>query len=279
MELIKVRHDNLEQEHICCAIANQKDAQVMSKKSWLKERLDEGLVFLKCKVRGKCFIEYIPAEYAWIPIDANGYMYIDCLWVSGRFKGHGYSNLLLNKCIEDSREKGKEGLIILSSKKKMGFLSDAEYMKYQGFETVDTASPYFELMCLAFNKDSHKPCFKNTVKENKNMKKGFTLYYTHQCPFTAKYVPLLREMAQGRNIDFQVVHIQTREEAQNAPTPFTTFSLFYNGKFVTHEILSEKKFEKILADKPVDTSMIDAFSKLAGIQENQTKITDWSEGK
>lgn len=39
------------------------------------------------------------------------------------------------------------------------------------------------------------------------------------------------------------------EQAQNVPTPFTTFSLFYQGEFVTHEILSEKKFEKILISK------------------------------
>lgn len=52
MELIKITHDNLEQEHICCAISTNKDIQVMTKKAWLKERLDEGLVFLKCNVRG-----------------------------------------------------------------------------------------------------------------------------------------------------------------------------------------------------------------------------------
>ena len=32
------------------------------------------------------------------------------------------------------------------------------------------------------------------------------------------------------------------EQAQNAPAPFTTYSLFYNGKFLTNEILSEKSF-------------------------------------
>lgn len=248
MELIKLTHDNIEQEHICCAIANNKDVQVMSKKNWLKERLDEGLVFLKCDVRGKCFIEYIPAEYAWEPIEAKGYMYIDCLWVSGQFKGHGYSNLLLNKCIEDSKEKGKQGLVILSSKKKMGFLSDPKYMKYKGFETADTANPYFELMYLPFEKSADKPCFKDTVHEHENMPKGFMLYYTNQCPFTAKYVPLLENIAKNRGIDFHSVHICSGEEAQSAPSPFTTFSLFYNRELITHEILSEKKFEKILED-------------------------------
>ena len=45
MELIKLTNDNLEKEHICCAISNNKDIQVLSKKNWLKDRFDEGLVF------------------------------------------------------------------------------------------------------------------------------------------------------------------------------------------------------------------------------------------
>ncbi len=249
MELVKLTHENIEQEHICCAISNNKDMQVVSKKNWLRERLDEGLVFLKGNVRGKCFIEYLPAEYAWTPIEADGYMYIDCLWVSGQFKGHGYSNLLLDACIEDSKEKGKKGLVILSSKKKRGFLSDPKYMGYKGFKVADTAEPYFELMYLPFAEDARLPRFGDTVHEHKDMPKGFVLYYTNQCPFTAKYVPLLEQMAKARNAVFRSVHIQTREDAQHAPSPFTTFSLFYDSQLVTHEILSEKKFDKILADK------------------------------
>ncbi len=251
MELIRITHENLEEEHICCAISNNKDCQVLSKKTWLRERLDEGLVFLKGNVRGKCFIEYIPAEAAWAPIEADGYMYIDCLWVSGQFKGHGYSNLLLEECIRDSREKGRKGLVILSAKKKMGFLSDPKYMRYKGFEAVDSASPYFELLYLPFEEGAEKPCFRPSVKraEPDHGKTGFTLYYTSQCPFTAKYVPLLEAMAGKRKVEFQSVPIVTREQAQNAPSPFTAFSLFYNGAFLTHEILSEKKFEKILDEK------------------------------
>ena len=57
MELIRITHENLEEEHICCAISNNKDCQVLSKKTGVRERLDEGLVFLKGNVRGKCFIE------------------------------------------------------------------------------------------------------------------------------------------------------------------------------------------------------------------------------
>lgn len=246
MEWIKVTQYNLEQEHICCAISNNQDIQVVSKKRWLKDRMEEGLVFLKGNVRGKCFIEYIPAEFAWVPIEAQGYMYIDCLWVSGKCKGQGYADLLLEQCIEDSKAKGKKGLVVLSAKKKMAYLSDPKYMQYKGFEIADAVHPYFTLMYLPFDTNADKPHFKSCVQISQDMPKGFVLYYTNQCPFTAKYIPLLENIAQIHHVVFQSVRIQTKEEAQNAPTPFTTFSLFYDGQFVTHEILSEKKFEKIL---------------------------------
>ena len=249
MELVKLTHENLDKEHICCAISNNKDIQATSKKEWLRKRLDEGLVFLKGNVRGKCFIEYIPAEYAWAPIEAKGYMYIDCLWVSGQFKGHGYSNLLLDACIKDSKEKGEKGLAVLSSKRKMGFLSDPKYMGYKGFQRADAADPYFELMYLPFEEGAKLPRFRDTVGRQEDMPEGFVLYYTNQCPFTAKYVPMLEQMAEARNVAFLPVHMEDREAAQKCPSPFTTFSLFYDGQFVTHEILSEKKFDKILASK------------------------------
>lgn len=43
MEYIRVSKENLEKEHICCAISNNNDIQVSSKRAWLAERFDEGL--------------------------------------------------------------------------------------------------------------------------------------------------------------------------------------------------------------------------------------------
>ena len=249
MNIISVTKDNLEQEHICCAIANNKDIQVSSKKAWLAERFEDGLVFKKGDVRGKCFIEYIPAEKAWCPIEAEGYMFIHCLWVSGQFKGQGNSTLLLDDCIQDSRDKKKAGLCILSATKKMPYLSDPKYLRYKGFALADTAEPYYELMYLPFDNDALKPQFKPQVKTPRIDAQGFVLYYAHQCPFTAKYVPMIEEIAKAKSLPFQAIRFQTTEEAQNAPAPFTSYSLFYQGDFITNEILSDKKFEKILTDK------------------------------
>ena len=98
------------------------------KKTWLQKQFEEGLVFLKGDIRGKCFIEYIPAENAWVPIKAENYMHINCFWVSGSCKGHGYANELLEQCI------------------------------------VDTAKPYFTLMCLSFDDNAEVPQFKDCAK-------------------------------------------------------------------------------------------------------------------
>lgn len=250
MDIIDVCFENIDKEHICCALSEKKgECQVSSKKAWLRDRFEDGLVFKKGDVRGKAFIEYIPAENAWSPIKADGYMYIDCLWVSGKYKGQGFANILLDECIKDSKNKGKKGLVILSSAKKRPYLSDKKFLEHKGFLLADKAEPYYELLYLPFGKDSWLPKFKDAVRENNIIESGFTIYYSNQCPFTSKYVSMIEEYSKRIGVNICLRKYMTKEDAQNSITPFTTYSLYYNGKFITHEILNEKKFEVILKDK------------------------------
>lgn len=242
MKYIQLTEDNLEEEHICCAIAGKNDPQVIAKKEWLRDRLKEGLVFLKGDIRGKCFIEYIPAEYAWVPIIADGYMHINCFWVSGACKGHGYANDLLEYCIDDAKRKGKAGLTVISSEKKKPFLSEPKYLMYKGFQPADSAAPFYQLLYLPFDDTAAVPQFKECVKKPKSDGEGFVLYYTNGCPFTAKYVPVLEKCAAENDILLTVTRLGSRDEAQNAPAAWTNFALFYDGEYVTNEIPSEKKF-------------------------------------
>jgi N-acetylglutamate synthase-like GNAT family acetyltransferase len=246
VEYIIVTKENMENEHICCAISNNADIQVSSKKEWLFDRIDDGLVFLKSVERGKCFIEYIPAENAWIPITAEKYMVINCLWVSGAFKGNGYSSDLLNQCISDSKSKGKIGLCILSSAKKKPFLADPKFLKHKGFSVSDESDNGIQLWYMPFNEDAPKPRFKECAKHPHIEESCYVLYYTSQCPFNAKYVPALEKAAMENAIPFHAIHITSKEEAQNAPSPITTYALFYDGKYLTNEELNDKKFLKLV---------------------------------
>ena len=247
MDYIRVTKDNLESEHICCAISNNKDVQVASKKAWLLDRFDEGLVFLKSTERGKCFIEYIPAEFAWNPIDAPGYLYIDCLWVSGSMKGHGYSNDLLNECIRDGKAQGKKGLCILSSAKKKPFLADPKFLKYKGFSVADEADNGIQLWALPFSDDAEKPKLRECARHPHVDEPGYVLYYTNQCPFNGKYVPIVEQAAKAHDIPFRAFRLTSRNEAQSAPTPVTTYALFCDGNYVTNEQMNDAKFLKLAA--------------------------------
>ena len=240
MNYLRITKENIDKEHICCAMSGK---QSLAKKEWMKARFSEGLVFYRSEERGKCFIEYIPAEKAWVPVEADGYIYINCMWIAGSMKGQGYSNDLLNECIRDAKAQGKKGLCILSSSgRKREFLADPEYLAYKGFAVADTSDCGITLMYLPFEKNAEPPKFKDCAKHPHIDEKGFVVYFTDQCPFTYYWVPRVAEVAKEHNIPFKTIHITTKEEAQNAPAPVTTYALFRDGEFLTQSIQSDKKF-------------------------------------
>lgn len=251
MGIIIVDKSNIAEEHICCAISDKKGENCVAlKKAWLTERFSDGLVFKKLDVRGKVFIEYIPAEKAWCPIDAEGYMHINCLWVSGQYAGQGNANSLLEECIADARASGMAGICVLSAAKKMPFLADPKFLKHKGFKVADTAPPYYELLYLPFEEGAPIPKFRECVTGKTN-KKGMVLYYTDQCPHTEKYAQIIKAIANQRGSELELVKIENGEQARNAPAPFTTYSFFFDGEFVTNEIFGEKKFIKFLDSKGI----------------------------
>lgn len=238
MEYLRITKENLDKEHICCAMSNR---QADMKKQWLSARLDEGLMFCRSVERGKCFIEYIDAEKAWNPIEAPNYTFVNCMWIAGALKGHGYANDLLEYCIKDSKAKGKHGICIISSKKKKGFLSDPKFLEHKNFKVADEAPNGFTLMYLPFSSNAPAPKFKDHAKSGVIDEKGIVIYYTHQCPFTYYWVPREVEALKKHNICVKAIFIDSVSKAQSMPVPVTNYALFLNGKFVTHEIQTEKK--------------------------------------
>ena len=250
MEIITVDKSNIEEEHICCALADKKgDIGMSLKKAWLKERFKDGLVFKKLDARAKVLIEYIPATHAWTPVEANGYMHINCFWVSGQYKGKGYANKLLEECIKDAKDKGMVGITVIASTKKRPYLSDSKYLVYKGFKIADEVAPFFTLYYLPFFEDAPIPTFKECAKKQVIKEKGMVVYYTNQCPFTEKYANALLDIATQYGTSITLYKITSTKQAQSAPTPVTTYSFFDNGKLITNEIFSEKKFEKYLQEK------------------------------
>lgn len=249
MPIITIDSRNIDSEHICCAIGNDKDntRRAESKKEWMRERFAEGLVFKRLDQRGKVFIEYMPIEKVWKPLVGENYLVINCLWVSGQFKGKGYSRQLLEECLQDAREQHKSGVAVVTSSKVKPFLTDKKFYLKHGFQVVDTAPPYFELLALRFDPQAALPQFTEAAKTGVcSNGEGFTFVYSTQCPHMEKYVGILSEILEKKSIPYKVQWLSSYQEAQACCSPFGTLGIYYAGKFVTHELMIEKNFEKML---------------------------------
>ena len=57
---------------------------------------------------------------------------------------------------------------------------------------------------------------------------------------------MIEAIAKEKSIPFKAVHLQSKKQAQNVVTPVTTYALFFDGNFITNELLNDKKFLKLL---------------------------------
>ncbi len=236
--------ENIDSEHLCCAIADKKhQCGVSTKKQWLKDRLTEGHVFRKLDEKGKVFIEYAPLETAWVPVVGDGYLYIYCLWVAGSFKGKGYAKSLLEYCIADARSRGKSGVCVLSAKKKKPYLTEKSFMLKFGFEVVDSIEGY-ELLALSF--DGTKPRFADSVKQMSVPSDNLTIYYGMQCPYIPNCVEQIREYCEDNGIAHDLIAVDSLEKAKSVPCVFNNWAVFCNGKFESVHLLNEGYLKKLL---------------------------------
>lgn len=251
MDIITINERNIQSEHICCSIGNDKLSQTRSevKKNWMKDQFRDGLVFKRLDARGKVFIEYIPVERVWKPVIGQNFMAIHCLWVSGQFKGNGYSTQLLDACIQDARAQNMDGVVVVTSTNVKPFLTDRKFYLKHGFVTVDTAPPYFELMALKFNPEASTPKFSENARNgNCPINHGLALVYSNQCPFMEDFVGLYARIAQKYDIPCTTVHLKSCQEAQQFGSPFGTMGIYYQGHFQWHELMAEGKFESCLLE-------------------------------
>jgi len=245
---VNLTRDNLEQEHLCCAIADKKHQEgVAKKKAWLSRRLEEGHVFRKLDEKGKVFIEYAPLETAWVPVEGKNFLYIYCLWVSGKFKGQGLAKALLDYCIGDAKTRGCSGICVLSGKKKMPFLSDKKFFLKYGFSVTDTIGGDYELLSLSF--DGSAPRFRDNARQMAVPAEELTFYYGLQCPYIPNCVEQIEAYCKEAGVPCRLVAVDSLEKAKDAPCVFNNWAVFYGGKFETVHLLNEGYLKKMLDRK------------------------------
>jgi len=234
--------ENIDEKDVICVANKKNQVGIDGKKAWLKERFAEGLKIHRYEISGKAFIEYMPSEVAWKPVEAEGYLMIHCFWISGKHKGNGLSKELFAECLEDA--KGKKGILAVACDKP--FFTPVKFYEHLGFKVVDEVQGMYKLMLLPLSDEEHKPRFCEKAREGRTEKEGVYVEYTYQCPYTSYYVNEMAMVAEEKGIPFEAKLMTTLQDVRESGSPFGTCGFFVNGEFASHEVMTAKRFEKEL---------------------------------
>jgi len=248
--LEKVGPDNLSVCGIGC-ITDPRHEGYEAKVEWLQQRFAEGLRFLFFRdADGKplAFLEYVPGEFAWRPVDAAGWLFVHCLWVypKGQAVG-GLGSSLIRACIEEARQLGARGVAAMVSDGP--WMAGKEVFLRNGFVQIEERER-FQLINHRLGKGSAPRLRDINTKWAKQ--RGLHIVYTAQCPYLPKSVNDVSLMARERGLKVKVTVLGSAREAQNAPSYYGVFNLLWNGRLLSDHYVSKGRFRNILEKDILD---------------------------
>jgi GNAT superfamily N-acetyltransferase len=251
VKIIDINEKNIDDLELFCKKTKKKFAGYQNKIEWIKERFKEGLKYKLLIVKegvnetSRGMIEYIPGEYNWRGIKADGWMVIHCLWVVGKHKKKGYGAQLIEYAIKDAKEVGLHGVIAMTADKG-GWLPKRSLFEKLDFELVDEMEPYFRLYAKGFSDGTPKPKFHPISKEKlKKHNSGVTIFYSDQCPYVVDLVDEVKEIPTTSNLN--LVKFENCKEAQeNGIYPYGTYCVVCNGERSLYQHTLKKQIQAIL---------------------------------
>jgi ribosomal protein S18 acetylase RimI-like enzyme len=244
--IVDINAHNIDQYPEVVCFINKKNEFHHIKVDWLKQRFTEGL---KIKLlipdgekKAAGFIEYVPGENAWRGVDAPGYMFVHCIWVSpNKFRGRGYGSALAGECISEAREMGMSGVAVVSGG---SFMAENDLFLKNGFVSEAKTKSGHELLSLKFGK-SEPPVLRDVEKQLQKYN-GLHIVYSDQCPWVSRFMRESKEIIDQYGIKIEIHKIKTSEDAQNTPSVYSAFNLVHNGKILADHYISCTRFKNIL---------------------------------
>jgi len=250
IEIINLNPENIADYGVCGYKDVEKHLELRRKIDWYKKYYPKGLrikVIISKKGGYQGMLEYVPGKYAHRPVDAEGYMFIHCVFVGFKkeFKGRGYASFLIDECIKETKDANMHGVAVVT--RKGPFMVGKDIFLKKGFVQVDEAKPDFELLVLKFNKNAADPKFKGMSTEKYS--RGLTVIRSAQCPYSIKNVNAILDTAKKLKINSNLVELENAKDAQQTPCAFGSFCIVYNGEVISHHPISNTRFENIMRKK------------------------------
>ncbi len=242
--LEKVGPENLSECGIGC-LTNRLHPGYQSKVDWLQRSFADGLrFFLVRNGDGEPlgFLEYVPGEFAWRPVQAAGWLFVHCLWVNRRGqKVGGLGSRLIQECLAEARRQRTVGVAALVSDGPL--MAGRDIFLKNGFKQIEQRDR-FQLVIHQLRKGP-EPRFRD-IQAIDPKAPGLHLLYCAQCPINAKSATGLSEMAARHGLEFKVTVLHTAQEAQSAPSCYGVFNLLWNGRLLADHCVSKGRFKNLL---------------------------------
>lgn len=251
--IIDLTPETIAEYGVCGYKDVSKHLELRKKIDWFNEYYPKGLrikALISEKGGYQGMLEYIPGKYAHRPVDAEGYMFIHCIFVGFKkeFKGKGYASLMIDECIREAKNEGMNGVAVVT--RKGSFMAKKDIFTKKGFVQVDKAKPDFELLALKFSEVAPDPGFKNMEQQLEKYREGLYVMRSAQCPYTEKNVNAIIESAKEEfGIDAMLTDLEDFKAAQDSPCAFGTFCILYNGEIISHHPISNTRFMNIMKKK------------------------------
>ncbi len=251
VSIIDITPQNIAGYGVCGYKDIRKHEELRRKIAWYTENYPKGfrikaLISQKDGYQG--MIEYMPGEYAHRPVDADNYLFIQCIFTGflKEYKHKGYGRALIRECIQDAEQQGRKGVAVVT--RKGSFMAGKDIFLKLGFVVCDTAKPDFELLALLFEKNAEMPKFKADLGIRAGAyREGLYILRSRQCPYSWKNVNAIVKTARDTfHLDPKLIELESAGDVLNAPCAFGSFCIIYNGAVISHHPISKGRFTTIM---------------------------------
>jgi GNAT superfamily N-acetyltransferase len=246
IEIIDATAENIA-NHAFCGFSNPSHEGHRRKVDWLKKRFAEGLTFKILRVDGvdAGMIEYVRGEHTWRPVEAPGYLVIQCIMIQKKtYKGRGYGSRLIEACAQDAQRNKLRGVAAVTSHDT--WMASPAIFRACGFECVDTAPPSYELLVRQLCKAPSPKFRTDGEKTLRKYASGLTVIWSDQCPCIAKCTDDIVRACKTLRIRPKLVELRTAAQARDVPTPYGVFAIIQDGRVVAEHPVSGTRFLNIM---------------------------------
>jgi len=242
--VVAVNKNNLSEHPQSICFINPKHELYHKKVDWLHEQFEHGLkiklLYVEDQKKPVGFVEYLPGERCWRAVDAEGYMFIHCLWTNGKkYQHQGLGNRLLEEVEADAA--GLRGVASITS--EAAFMASRALFEKNGYSAVETSGPE-QLMVKSFGA-APLPTLRNWQGELQKYQ-DLHIVYSRQCPWVARFIEEVRPILAEYQLEPVITELKTAAEAQHAPSLYSGFNLIYNGKLLADRYISTTRFRNIV---------------------------------